>query len=68
METKYIPMKSCNYIGDVGKSYYVVKCPFCGQDVITYAWSVFGVGKKCTCGAKIIIDIRRPQDFRIDKK
>lgn len=29
-----------------------IKCPWCGQTVRAYWWSIAGGGKKCPCGAK----------------
>lgn len=31
---------------------WYIDCPFCGDVVKTYLWSLAGNGKKCTCGAK----------------
>lgn len=28
-----------------------VVCPFCNHEIIVYAWSYCGSGKKCSCGA-----------------
>lgn len=28
-----------------------IECPFCGQQVRAYWWSLAGSGKKCLCGA-----------------
>ncbi len=35
----------------VGTSYCYIKCPFCGDRVKTYIWSISGGGKRCDCGA-----------------
>lgn len=29
-----------------------IRCPFCKATVRAYHWSLYGGGKKCTCGAK----------------
>jgi hypothetical protein len=29
-----------------------IECPFCGQEVRAYWWSISGGGKRCLCGAK----------------
>ena len=36
----------------MGRSYIYITCPFCGQEVKAYIWSLAGSGKKCPCGAK----------------
>jgi hypothetical protein len=35
----------------VGRSYCYVACPFCGESVKAYIWSLAGSGKRCPCGA-----------------
>lgn len=34
-----------------GRSYTYITCPFCGEVVKAYIWSLCGGGKKCPCGA-----------------
>ena len=34
-----------------GRSYCYITCPFCGQDVKAFIWSLCGGGKRCPCGA-----------------
>jgi hypothetical protein len=29
-----------------------IRCPFCKATVRAYHWSLYGGGKKCSCGAK----------------
>ncbi len=41
--------------GGYGGQYTVnICCPFCGQWVTAYLWSLTGTGKRCPCGAKHI--------------
>jgi hypothetical protein len=35
----------------VGRSYCYITCPFCGERVRAYVWSLAGGGKRCPCGA-----------------
>jgi hypothetical protein len=37
---------------EMGRSTIVITCPFCGQEIEAYKWSLAGCGKKCFCGAK----------------
>jgi hypothetical protein len=38
---------------EFGKSRTLIKCPFCGEEVWAYNWSLAGCGKRCPgCGAK----------------
>ena len=30
---------------------YYIECPFCGEEVKAYLWSLCGCGKRCECGA-----------------
>ena len=57
-ETKYIKINDCYYYPRAnGGSYYEIICPFCNSDIIAYAWSLTGVGKKCeNCKAKVILN------------
>ena len=34
-----------------GKICVFCTCPFCQREVLGYWWSIFGSGKRCTCGA-----------------
>lgn len=36
----------------VGRSIVYITCPFCGEEVTAYLWSLNGSGKRCHCGAK----------------
>ncbi len=36
----------------MGQSTIDIRCPFCGQWVTAYIWSLAGSGKLCPCGAK----------------
>ena len=36
---------------EVGRIRVRLTCPFCGDDVETYLWSLAGNGKRCPCGA-----------------
>ena len=37
---------------EFGKSSVVIDCPFCGESVRAYVWSLAGSGKRCPgCGA-----------------
>ena len=38
-----------NYRGFHGKSSVIIECPFCGDRVIAFVWSLAGSGKRCTC-------------------
>ena len=42
-----------NYRSSFGSSTYDVRCPFCQEWTMVYAWSFAGGGKKCDCGAKL---------------
>lgn len=44
-------LESSYYAQPCGRSFYVVRCPFCNAEVTIYAWSYAGSGKRCTCGA-----------------
>ena len=35
----------------MGRSSCVVTCPFCGEKVTAFIWSIAGGGKRCPCGA-----------------
>ena len=35
----------------VGRSTAHIDCPFCGDSVLVYLWSLSGSGKRCACGA-----------------
>lgn len=37
---------------EFGRSSVDIKCPYCGQVVTAFKWSLAGGGKKCPCGAK----------------
>ena len=39
-----------NYHGEMGRSTVMITCPFCGDEVRTYIWSLAGCGKRCPCG------------------
>lgn len=55
-EVKEIRVFNCDYFPQAnGKSYYKIRCPFCGKDIIAYARGVSGNGKKCTCGALLVV-------------
>ena len=42
-----------DYQSIMGRSNFILDCPFCGQRIIVYPWS-FGVGKRCReCGAML---------------
>jgi len=38
---------------EVGRVYVVVVCPFCGNNIGAFLWSLCGSGKKCDCGAVV---------------
>jgi len=40
-----------NYRGAMGKSTVDIDCPYCGETITAYVWSLSGTGKKCPCGA-----------------
>jgi len=43
---------SSRYVREAnGKTHFDIKCPFCGEVVTAYLWSLSGGGKKCPCGA-----------------
>ena len=35
----------------MGRAEMFITCPFCGQLVKAYRWSLAGCGKRCPCGA-----------------
>ncbi len=38
----------------VGRSFYMSTCPFCGEIVECFVWSMAGHGgKRCSCGAML---------------
>ena len=39
-----------SYYGRMGRSTIKIDCPFCGNTVTAYVWSLAGCGKKCYCG------------------
>jgi rubrerythrin len=40
-------------VSEFGKTRILIVCPFCGEEVWAYKWSLAGSGKKCPqCGAK----------------
>lgn len=47
--------RECYYIRGTatrtGQIPVIVTCPFCGEQVSTWLWSLYGSGKKCPCGA-----------------
>lgn len=68
-ETKYIKIQDSTYYSRPnGESYYKMTCPFCNSEIIAQAWSLAGVGKKCSnCKAKVTIDYRT-ESFKAYKK
>jgi len=36
----------------MGRSAVYFDCPYCGEEVKGYLWSLAGSGKRCRCGAK----------------
>lgn len=38
-------------ISEMGRSAAYFDCPFCGEEVKGYYWSLAGSGKRCRCGA-----------------
>lgn len=44
-------IKVAEYRRPNGRSTILLRCPFCGLDVIAYIWSLCGSGKRCDCGA-----------------
>lgn len=59
-------MSECKYYKDHGKSYYIVKCPFCGQYNTCYAWSISANGKRCE-DCKSLITLKAGE-FTVTKK
>lgn len=51
MEREFRKHVSHSYQSEFGKSNYKIDCPFCGETVKVYTWSISGGGKKCKCGA-----------------
>lgn len=41
---------SWGYRADFGRASIKFKCPFCGEILTGYLWSLAGSGKKCDCG------------------
>lgn len=41
---------SWGYRADFGRTSIRFECPFCGDHLTGYIWSLAGSGKKCTCG------------------
>jgi hypothetical protein len=35
----------------LGRTLVRLTCPWCGDDVVAYLWSLAGFGKRCECGA-----------------
>ena len=53
-ERPYVPR---NRTSAMGKSSVVADCPFCGNPVVIFLWSIAGNGKKlCACGAALHSD------------
>lgn len=38
-------------VSEMGRSRITIVCPFCGEHVVAYRWSLAGSGKRCGCGA-----------------
>jgi hypothetical protein len=36
-----------------GRKLVALDCPFCGNEVVGFLWSIAGVGKRCACGAVV---------------
>lgn len=43
--------EATSYVSQFGMSSVRLTCPFCGESVIAYVWSLAGTGKRCPCGA-----------------
>lgn len=39
------------HYSEFGRSTTKVKCPFCSVVTTCYLWSLYGSGKRCSCGA-----------------
>lgn len=35
----------------MGRKQVYIYCPFCRSEILAYAWSLAGGGKRCDCGA-----------------
>lgn len=45
----YVPF---GLVSQVGRTRWKIECPYCGQIVVGYLWSLAGSGKRCPeCGA-----------------
>lgn len=44
--------KGSNRRSSMGRTSIDITCPFCGETVTAYVWSLSGGGKRCPCGAK----------------
>lgn len=42
-----------NPISEMGRSRVTAECPYCGEHLKVYLWSLAGGGKRCPCGALI---------------
>lgn len=51
MEREKREHKKYGYQSRMGKSTVKIDCPFCGETITAFLWSLAGSGKKCTCGA-----------------
>ena len=36
---------------EMGRVRVEITCPFCGEPVLAFLWSLAGSGKRCPCGA-----------------
>lgn len=46
--------KAHSYSSRHGRSSIIIKCPWCGDEVVAYVWSLAGSGKRC-CTCKDVI-------------
>lgn len=46
--------KATNLVTEHGTSHCDIECPFCGDTVVAYLWSLAGCGKRC-CTCKDVI-------------
>ncbi len=52
-ERELRPHATVRTVSEFGKTRSLIECPFCGEPVWAYHWSLAGGGKKCpNCGAK----------------
>lgn len=59
--------KCGNYYSMFGRSTIDIECPWCGDEVVAYVWSLAGSGKRC-CTCKNVIHYTKTSARKLSKE